>query len=276
MPYKIILFLTLSLQCLSQKSLNVMTFNIRYATAADGENQWENRKELVAKTISYYEADICGLQEATEPQVLFLAKKLSNYKWVGLGRDDGKSGGEFSPVFYNSSVLELVRWETIWLSKTPNVPSKDWDAALPRIATITHFKRKSDNRKFVAINTHYDHMGEVARQESSKLILVNVQKYVKDRLKVILMGDFNSTPTDLPITTFTNDILLNSMELSQTPHFGPVNSFTGFNSTEKENSQIDHIFVTKDIVVLKHATISETWNGRFASDHHAIQAKVKF
>jgi endonuclease/exonuclease/phosphatase family metal-dependent hydrolase len=253
-----------------------MTFNIRYATPTDGENQWENRKEHVAETIVYYEADICGLQEATEPQVHYLAKTLSNYKWVGVGRDDGKSGGEFSPIFYNTAMLELEKWETVWLSKTPKVPSKDWDAALPRIATIAHFKRKMDGKKFIAINTHYDHMGEVARVESSKLLLKNIETLQKGGAKVILMGDFNSTPLALPISTVTDSFLLNTMELSNTPHFGPVDSFTGFKSTERENSQIDHIFVTKEIEVLKHATISQTWNGKFASDHHAILAKLRF
>lgn len=250
-----------------------MTFNIRYATPNDGLNQWENRKEHVAETISYYETDICGLQEATEPQVLFLADKLKAYKWVGVGRDDGKAGGEFSPIFYDSAKLKLTSWKTVWLSKTPDKPSKDWDAALPRIATVAYFKRKADGKSFVAINTHYDHRGEVARVESSKLLL----KLIKDiKVPVILMGDFNSTPTDGPILTYTDGGLKNTHDISEAGHFGPIDSFTGFKPTERENSQIDHIFVNDGIKVLKHAAISQTWEGRFASDHHAILAKLKF
>lgn len=250
-----------------------MSFNIRYATPNDGINQWENRKEHVAETISYFETDICGLQEATEPQVLFLEKALTNYKWIGVGRDDGKSGGEFAPIFYNSAKLNLTSWKTVWLSKTPKKPSKDWDAALPRIATVAHFERKTDGKKFVAINTHYDHRGEVARVESSKLILGLISKI---KVPVILMGDFNSTPADGPILTFTNGGLHNTQDISKTPHYGPVDSFTGFKSSERENSQIDHIFTNSGIEVLKHAAISQTWEGRFASDHHPILTTLKF
>ncbi|WP_341228181.1 endonuclease/exonuclease/phosphatase family protein [uncultured Arcticibacterium sp.] len=268
-----ILLLLLPISCLSQSSLNVMSFNIRYATPNDGINQWENRKEHVAETISYFETDICGLQEATEPQVLFLGEALSNYKWVGVGRDDGKAGGEFSPIFYNSSKLALTSWNTVWLSKTPEKPSKDWDAALPRIATVAHFIRKSDGKAFVAINTHYDHRGDLARVESSKLLLALIAK-MKD--PVILMGDFNSTPTDEPILIYTNGGLKNTQDVSKTPHYGPIDSFTGFKSSERENSQIDHIFINSGITVLKHAAISQTWGGLFASDHHPILTTLKF
>jgi endonuclease/exonuclease/phosphatase family metal-dependent hydrolase len=270
------IFLLLALTAQAQETVTVMTFNIRYATPNDGENQWEYRKQHVAETIEFYKADICGLQEATEPQVLYLARNLNAYKWIGVGRDDGISGGEFSPIFYTPKSLELLNWETIWLSKTPEKPSKDWDAALPRIATIAYFKRLADGKEFAAVNTHYDHMGKVARVESSKLILEKVNNLVAEGIKVILLGDFNSTPIDLPMTTFTNGSLKNSFDLSSSGHFGPINSFTGFLLNEKEDSQIDHIFVTKGIRVTNHATISQTWNGKFASDHHAIVAKLKF
>ena len=273
---KLLLLCFLTFKSFAQESINVMTFNIRYATPADGENQWEFRKEHVAGTIQYYQADICGLQEATEPQVLYLAEKLVNLSWIGVGRDDGKSGGEFSPIFYNSSKLELLNWETIWLSKTPEKPSKDWDAALPRIATIAYFKRLFDGKDFVAINTHYDHMGQTAREESSKLLLEIIDNLIQEGLKIILLGDFNSTPNDLPISTFTNGSLVNTFDISKVGHFGPINSFTGFLSVEKDNSQIDHIFVTNGIQVINHATISQTWQGKFASDHHAVVTKLKF
>ncbi len=264
------------MSAVAQEPITVMTFNIRYATPNDGENQWENRKDHVAETIQYYKSEICGLQEATEPQVLYLADKLKAYNWIGVGRDDGKAVGEFSPIFYTPKSLELLNWETIWLSKTPEKPSKDWDAALPRIATIAYFKRLADGKEFAAINTHYDHMGKVARVESSKLILEKVNSLIAEGLKVVLIGDFNSTPVDFPITTFTNGSLKNSFDLSTSPHFGPINSFTGFLPIEKEDSQIDHIFVSKGIQVINHATISQTWQGKFASDHHAVVAELKF
>ena len=269
------LFIFCSLQVIAQDDINVMTFNIRYATPSAGLNQWENRKEKVAQTISYYHSDIAGLQEATEPQVRYLAEKLENYNWVGLGRDDGKSKGEFAPIFYSKDRLELVKWNTIWLSKTPKVPSKDWDAALPRIATIAYLKRKSDGEVFVAINTHYDHKGEVARVESSKLISRTVNA-LKENYKVILLGDFNSTPKDEAMLTYTENGLSNTKDISKAEHFGPIDTFTGFNSTERPDSQIDHILVSPEIKVKSHATISQAWNGLYASDHHAVLVILSF
>ncbi len=272
----ILIFALISFQTLAQDDINVMTFNIRYATPSDGVNQWENRKEKVAQTISYYHSDIAGLQEATEPQVLYLAEKLDNYAWVGVGRDDGKAKGEFAPIFYNKDRIQLVKWKTSWLSKTPGIPSKDWDAALPRIATIAHLKRKSDGLTFIAINTHYDHKGEVARVESSKLILEIVNTFLAQGFKVVLMGDFNSRPLDEPILTYTRGGLANSFDISSTSHFGPINTFTGFNNIERPDSQIDHIFVNSEIKVKSHATISQAWEGLYASDHHAVIATLKF
>ncbi|MFT7434420.1 MAG: endonuclease/exonuclease/phosphatase family metal-dependent hydrolase [Psychromonas sp.] len=271
----LLLFLLYSIQGISQDDVKVMTFNIRYATPSDGINQWENRKEKVAQTISYYESDIAGLQEATEPQVLFLAKRLENYNWVGVGRDDGKTKGEFAPIFYNKDRLELVEWSTIWLSKTPEVPSKDWDAALPRIATIAYLKCKSDGLVFVVINTHYDHKGEIARVESSKLIS-RIVNDLKDKFKVVLLGDFNSTPKDEAMLTYAENGLDNTQDISKTGHFGPIDTFTGFNSVERPDSQIDHILVSPKIKVKSHATISQSWNGLYASDHHAIFAILSF
>ena len=274
---KTLLLLSLLPFCgLAQTSLNAMTFNIRYATPNDGINQWENRKDYVAQTITFYEADLLGLQEATKPQVDYLAEKLSDYDWIGVGRDDGKEKGEYSPIFFKTDRFRLIDWKTVWLSETPDKPSKSWDAALPRRATIATLTDKKSKKNFILINTHYDHIGVLARENSSKLIVELTKELQKKNLPIILMGDFNSTPETSILQVFTQSVYKNTQDASKQPHFGPLDTFNGFESKERAGTNIDHIFVSKEVEVLTHASLSNTWEGRFASDHYAILTKLKF
>lgn len=275
MPYRLIitLLLVVSSSAFAQTEYNAMTFNIRYNNPGDGINQWENRKHLVAQTIEYFEADVLGLQEATKVQVDYLADQLTDYEWRGVGRDDGKQGGEYSPVFFRKDKFDLVNWKTFWLSETPDKPSKSWDAALPRIATFVWLKRKKDGGQILVVNTHYDHMGVKARENSSTLLIEEIKR-IKGDLPVILMGDFNSTPEKKPIQTITEGGLFNTQYVSKEPHYGPFYTFNGFKEKEQPDTNIDHIFVSPDVQVLKHASLSNTWEGRFASDHYAVITKV--
>ncbi len=253
-----------------------MTFNIRFATPNDGINQWENRKEKVAQTITYYEADICGLQEATKPQIDYLAGNLKDFDWIGVGRDDGKQGGEYSPIFYNSKKLKLITWGTQWLSPTPAIPSKGWDAALPRIYTWAKFSTLGKKKKtFYVINTHYDHIGVEARRNSSKMIAEKCLTLAKEGLPVFFMGDLNTQPEEEPYQTVTNIGLLDTEKMSNTPHFGPRGTFNGFQTKEEPQRLIDFIFFTgKNVEVRKHATLSNAWEGLYSSDHYAILANI--
>jgi endonuclease/exonuclease/phosphatase family metal-dependent hydrolase len=269
----LVFFLILFQSQVFAQNIQVMTFNIRYNTERDGINKWDNRKDHAASMIKYYEPDFCGMQEALLGQINDLQQRLPDYEHFGLGRDDGKEKGEFSPIFYNKTKFELIKQETFWLSETPEKPSKGWDANLPRIVTWGYFKDRKTKKKFYVFNTHYDHIGQVARAESSKLVLRKIRE-IAGKEVAILMGDFNATPESEPIQIIMAG-LTNTKNISQTPHFGPTNSFTGFESKEKENSEIDHIFVNNSkLKVLKHATLSNTWAGLFASDHHPVLAEI--
>ena len=255
------------------QTINVMTFNIRYNTERDGVNKWDNRKDRAAEMVKYYEADFCGMQEALIGQINDLQERLPEYEHFGVGRDDGKDKGEFSPIFYNKLKYKLLKQETFWLSETPEKPSKGWDANLPRIVTWGYFQDIKSKKKFYVFNTHYDHIGKVARAESSKLIIQKI-KEIAGKETAILTGDFNATPDSEPIKTILTG-LTNTKALSQTPHFGPDNSFTGFESKERENSEIDHVFTNNPkIKVIKHATLSNSWGGLYASDHHPVLVKI--
>ncbi|SOE22547.1 Metal-dependent hydrolase, endonuclease/exonuclease/phosphatase family [Spirosomataceae bacterium TFI 002] len=265
--------LVLSLVCFAsfgQTHLTAISFNIRYATPNDGINQWENRKDKVVELLNFYEPDVFGMQEALKHQIDYVHGGLSDYKWVGVGRDDGKEKGEYAPLFYNASKFSLLENGTFWLAENTSVPGKSWDAALPRIATYARLKMVNGKTVFV-LNTHYDHRGELARKNSSKVILNKLKELVHVNEPVVFMGDFNAVPTEEPIKVFLDE-KWNHYRLSSTEkHLGPIGTFSGFESKEGDK-EIDHIFYNDHLKLYKSATLSPTWGGLFASDHHAILA----
>ncbi|PWK29263.1 endonuclease/exonuclease/phosphatase family metal-dependent hydrolase [Arcicella aurantiaca] len=273
--YLSILLLSTVFGSFAQQKTNVMTFNIRMETVQDGENQWSKRKENLASMLEFYEADICGMQEVLVGQIRDLTKLLPTYTYIGVGRDDAKEGGEFSPIFYKKEKYTVLESNTFWLSQTPEKPSKSWDAALNRIVTYAKLKDNKTKKVFYVFNTHFDHIGQVARRESAKMLVAKI-KAIAPKTPVILTGDFNSTPTEEP-TVIINEGLIDAQKVSKQPHFGPASTFNGFESKEIAGKLIDYIFLNTDnIKVLKHATLSNTWGGRFASDHHAVLAQLEF
>ncbi len=251
----------------------VMTFNIRFDNPGDGVNRWELRKEKVAQTIKFHGAAIGGLQEALKHQIEDLKALLPGWESVGVGRDDGKSAGEFSPIFYDTARVKLLEHKTFWLSTSPDTPSRGWDAALPRIVTWAKFRDKAAQREFFVFNTHFDHIGQVARRESA-LLLVRQVEAIAGNYPALLMGDFNATPADEPIKVLSPHFS-DGRTISLTPHFGPDSTYNGFSPSEKEGMQIDFIFLrSQSWRVLRHATLSQTWGGRFASDHHPVMAEL--
>ena len=256
-----------------------MTFNIRLNTSSDSLNAWPYRKDKLASQILFYNVNLLGVQEALPDQMDDLGGLLPGFKSIGGGRDDGKRKGEHSAIFYDTVRLKLLGTGMFWLSTTPEVPgSKGWDAALPRMVTWGKFRDTKTRKIFVAFNTHFDHMGKVARRESAHLILKKV-KPIAGNLPIIFTGDFNAQPSDEPIMVIMDkqDPLhfIDSKEISITPHYGPVGTFNGFKNREIYEQPIDYIFLNNKWKVLRHATISETWEGRFASDHFAVLATLR-
>ncbi|ULQ57789.1 endonuclease/exonuclease/phosphatase family protein [Flavihumibacter rivuli] len=273
-----ILAVQLSIAAAMAQDLNVMSFNIRLHTAADSLNAWPYRKDLVASQILYHEAHIIGVQEALHDQMMDLQQRLPGYQYAGVGRDDGKQKGEYSAIFYDTKRLEALESATFWLSETPEVPgSKSWDAAITRIVTWVKFRDRKTKKTFYAFNTHFDHMGKQARKESAQLLLRQVEA-IAGKIPAVITGDFNATPSDEPIRVILDNSnslhLKDSKGLSASPHYGPTGTFNGFTSKELNNEPIDHIFLKGNWKVGSHATISQTWQGRFASDHFAVIARL--
>ena len=262
------------------QELNVMTFNIRYNTRNDSLNAWPYRKDNAASQIKFHNVHILGIQEALNEQVIDLSQSLSQYKYVGVGRDDGIIKGEYSAIFYDTAKLILLGSSTFWLSLTPEIPgSKSWDAAITRIVTWAKFTDIKRNRTFFVFNTHFDHIGKEARRESARLLKQKV-KDIAGNNPVVITGDFNSKPSDEPIKIITEsndkDKFIDTKAVSLTPHYGPQGTFNAFTSKEIDNEPIDFIFLKGKWKVLQHATLSQTWGGRFSSDHFPVFAKLSF
>jgi len=259
--------------------IDVMSFNIRYANPDDGSNRCNNRKERVADFSKFYHPDFLGTQEVLYNQLTDLEKALPNYKHIGVGRKDGKKGGEFSSLFYNANHFKLVEntAQTMWLSKTPDEPSKSWDAALPRIVTFGQFLDIETGDTLWVFNTHFDHRGEMARQKSAALIVETIKKKSNDA-PVILMGDFNITEEMSPyqILTGSNSPLKDAFYTTAIPPIGPQFTYDGFevSSDHEDKNRIDFIFVNDGLTVENFATLPTYRKGYHLSDHLPIMATV--
>lgn len=265
---------------IQSQELNVMTFNIRLNIKSDSLNAWPYRKNNAASQILFHKVNILGVQEALHEQMMDLVQSLPQYKFIGVGRDDGKAKGEYSAIFYDTTRLKLLESATFWLSLTPEVPgSKSWDAAITRIVTWGKFRDIANKKTFYVFNTHFDHIGKEARRESAKLLKQRV-KDIAGNNPVLILGDFNSKPSDEPIMVLmdANDPqkFVDSKVVSTAPHYGPTGTFNAFTSKEIDNEPIDYIFLRGTWKVLQHATLSQTWGGRFSSDHFPVFARLSF
>ena len=260
--------------------MNVMSFNIRYDTPQDSLNAWPNRSDKVISQILFHEVQVLGVQEALHNQVADLAAGLKNFRYTGAGRDDGRSKGEYAAIFFDTTVLALHQSSVFWLSLTPDQPgSKSWDAAITRIVTWGKFTHKVSGKVFFVFNTHFDHAGIQARKESAVLLKQKVKAIAGD-IPALILGDFNSRPFEDPILILTDSQdkqkLTDSKAICAGPHFGPTGTFNGFGPKERDAFPIDYIFLKGDWKVSLHATLSQTWEGRFSSDHFPVFARVSF
>lgn len=257
------------------QDLKVMSFNIRLNVESDKENSWPQRKQDVADLLTYYHPDYFGVQEALPEQMKDIKNSLKNYNSIGVGRDDGKEKGEFSAIFYDTNRLEVVKAGTFWLSETPEKPSKGWDAALNRICTYAVFKDKKSKKEFLAMNLHFDHIGNVARVKSSELILKKIKELNPKNLPVTLSGDFNLTEDSEPIQILSQH-MKDTFYHSDTKHYGPTGTFTGFNGNEIPKERIDYIF-TNGFKIKSHRHINDRReNLLYPSDHFPVITDLSF
>ncbi|RYF88594.1 MAG: endonuclease/exonuclease/phosphatase family protein [Chitinophagaceae bacterium] len=258
-----------------QQQITAMSYNIRLDAASDGENRWDLRKDRVAGLMNYYGADFIGAQEVLHHQLTYLAQNLPGYNYIGVGRDDGKQKGEYSCIFYNSRQFKVISSATFWLSPTPQVPSKGWDAALNRVCTYGLFQHKKTKHKVWVFNTHFDHSGQQARRESAKLIVAKIAEVNRKNYPVIVTGDFNLKPEEAPVQ-YMCEHLQNTRSVSKLV-YGNADTWNGFKFNEQPQGTIDYIFTNRHskLSVSKFATLTDSYERKYPSDHFPVMATLQ-
>jgi endonuclease/exonuclease/phosphatase family metal-dependent hydrolase len=263
------------LHSFAQQEIKVMSFNIRLDVASDSENRWDARKEKVAGVMNYYEADFIGCQEVQHHQLQFLKTKMTDYNNIGVGRDDGKEAGEYSCIFFNKEKYKAIQQSTFWLSQTPDSVSMGWDAVCNRVCTYGLFQSIKTKQLFWVFNTHFDHVGKTARTESAKLIIDRIRQLNSKNFPLIFMGDLNSRPEDENVK-YIKTFVENARDVSEQPAYGPADTWNGFQFDKKPEGCIDYIFITKNkkMKVQKFATITDSYDQKYPSDHLPILATI--
>ena len=253
--------------------LRAMTFNLRCPVEADGVNQWKFRKDIAADLVRFHDPDVWGAQEATKTQIDDLLERLPDYDYIGVGRDDGKQGGEHAPIFYKRNRFVVEKSGNFWIAEPEkmNIPgSKGWDSDYPRVTTWAVMLDKVSGKRFFYMNTHLDHIGRDARHEGAKLLLAQAAR-LSEGLPVMVSGDFNATPKDDPIlvmTDPTNPQSLINTRRSAKFVYGPDWSFHDFGRIKpSERPWLDYIFVDRRWTALTCACLSEYYGELFPTDH---------
>ena len=255
----------------SQDEVKVISYNIRVINSKDGANEWKYRAAASPAMIKDYAPDIFGLQEAMPGHLEYLNKALPKYASVGVGREDGVSKGEHMSIYYNTKTIKLEKWGTYWLSETPDVPSKGWDAACKRTATWALLTVKSTGKQFYYVNTHLDHRGAVAQQKGLDLIVNRIAEMNPEGLPMILTGDFN-VESDSPVLAELNTRMLDARKTAEKTDFRAT--FNGWGSSA---IVIDFIYYSGFSSCPEYETIVRQYEGvPYISDHYPIMAVLKF
>lgn len=247
--------------CNRPAALKVATYNIRYENAGDSlkGNVWGVRSAFIFEQLRYEAPDIFGLQEVLAGQLEDFHTALPEYDCVGVGRDDGVSAGEHEPVFWRRDRFHLLDKGWFWLSETPDRPGLGWDAACVRICTWVHLQDKDSGKKIWFFNLHMDHVGVVARAESAKLIVRNIEERCRPSEAVFVTGDFNVDQTNEIYGTFTTSEVLTDSYERAAHRFAPNGTFNAFNPNNFTTSRIDHIFVSPSVTVDAWAVRTDTY-----------------
>lgn len=254
----------------SSDAFRVATYNIR-CPVDKTPNSWAERVGRVKALIQRHNFDLIGLQEATADQSDDLL--TPGWAYVGCGRSDGKRGGEASGILYKQARFDLNASDTFWLSETPDVAgSKSWNTACTRICTWVKLTDRVTGHQFMLFNTHLDHKSAAARKNGMELILSRIAESARG-LPVIFTGDMNARPDSVPII-LARAQLKDAADCSITERTGPKGTFNGFRFNEPHKATIDYIFVSAEIKVLTHATLDDSENGLYPSDHFPVAADV--
>lgn len=256
------------------QKITVGTFNIRFDNPRDTGNLWKDRAPVVSNLIRFHGFDVLGVQEGLINQLEDISAALPEYARYGKGRDDGKDAGEHSAIFYKKDRFELLKSGDFWLSETPDKPGKGWDVTCcNRICSWVYLEDKKTQKKFYTFNVHYDHQAVIARRESSKLILEKITEIAGNN-PVLLTGDFNGNRESEWYLHLASSNLLTDTYANVKFPYANNSSANGFR-TPRGTGVIDHIFMTKQFAASRWGILTDTYFGKFPSDHFPVLAEVE-
>ena len=263
----------------------VGTYNIRYKNKGDsikGE-VWSKRCQVICDQINFMSPAIFGTQEVLHTQLKDLLNGLRNYGYIGVGRDDGKTKGEYAAIFYDKNRLRLLDHGNFWLNETPDRPALGWDAACIRICTWGKFKDLLTGRKFYFFNLHMDHVGRVARREGARLVVSKIRD-IAGKTPVVLTGDFNVDQTDEIYSIFSDSGILTDTYIAASIRFAENGTFNDYKTQLKTSSRIDHVFVSPSIHVDAYGVLTDSYwtpntgsyTRRNPSDHYPVMVRIRW
>jgi len=266
--------------CSQGKQVKVATFNVRYNSANDGPNIWSERLPLIQSFLSKEYFDIIGMQEVTSQQLLDLQRILPEYSFAGMARDVKSENDEYCPIFYKKEKFSLLAKSQFWLSETPEIPeSIGWDGAFPRIVTWVKLKSNLSGHIFFVFNTHFDHMSEMAREQSAIVVMKKI-KEIADYAPSVLTGDFNadkSSKTYKLLTTNWNTYIsfVDTEDLAKKFVNKDSTTFNGYSKTAPY-VKIDFILVNGFFSVNNYKIHIEREDELFISDHYPVSVTLDF
>lgn len=269
-----VLILTFSFGAFAQNYI-FGSFNLRNDNPGDVGNLWNQRKEVAANLLRFHQFDVFGTQEGKPNQINDLSTLLPEYANHGAGRDDGKDAGEHSSIFYKKDKFKLLNKGDFWLSETPDKPGLGWDATCcNRIASWVQLQDNKTGKKFFFFNVHFDHQGKIARVESSKLMIKKI-KEIAGTAPAAFTGDLNGDhESEWYLILKNSGLLTDTYDQVKKPYVNNP-SFNGWGKQLEGNDIIDHVFVTKDFTAQRWGILTDTYRGKFVSDHFPILVEVK-
>ncbi len=273
----------------AKADLVVMSFNIRYAAANDGENNWDKRRDLACEVVRRHTPDLVGLQEALRSQIDDMRAALPAYGEIGVAREDGKTKGEYSAILYRKDRFDVDDSGTFWLSDTPEVPgSITWGNACTRVCTWARVLPKPSGKPFYMVNTHLDHISQLSREKGIALIMARLSSR-KHPDPVVLTGDFNSGENNAVVRYLKGErrleVVNNGMSQNPLPlvdtfrllhqdasNVGTAHGFKG----SRAGNKIDYIFVAPGTEVLQAEILHDNQDNRYPSDHYPITAAIRW
>ena len=264
-----------SLQVAQPAPLTVMSFNVRYGTAKDGDNVWTARRDLLFDVLREQDADLIGLQEALDFQIDEILAAVPGYAVVGVGRDDGARKGEYAAILFRKDRLHVAASGTFWFSDTPDiVGSATWGNRVTRICTWARFIDR-DGRAFWVYNVHLDHESQPSREKSVALLRQRIDARPYTGEPVIVTGDFNVGETNAALRVLTAGNAFADTFRAAHPDEKVVGTFTGFRSGRIDGEKIDYVFAQPAAEVLSASIVRTDRDGRYPSDHFPVVARIR-